>query len=111
MLLPSSEPYNSWRASRSTRWPSTSLPKLRASCSPERTAWLPTSNNAAVSSTCKSGEAPVTASNAWPVKIGIAAASAALPVAPARISSTISQLRRMCETTQRSGPRVSVLQG
>ena len=37
MLLPIRLAYNSWRVSRSSRWPMTSLLKLRPSCKMPRT--------------------------------------------------------------------------
>ena len=57
------------------------------------------------------GAAPVMASNARPLKMGIAAASAALPMAPTNMTRMIQPLRRACEKTQRAGLRGLVVQG
>ena len=60
-------------------------------------------------SAARFGWAPVMALNAAPVKIGIAAASAALPAAPSRMSRAMGELRRVWEVIQRHGPRGSVV--
>ncbi len=86
MLFPSRLMYSSSRISRSRLWAISSAPKFRPSWSTLRTSWLPTMRRAMGNSARTWGGVAMMALNARPMRMGMRAASPALPTAPMNIT-------------------------